>query len=187
MTVHNVLIALGANLATGADRPAETLGKAVEAIRDTGVTNLRSSRFFRTPAHPPGAGPDFVNACVSGGWEGTPDALLAALHGIEATFGRTRTRRWGERALDLDLLACDDMVLPDAQELRRWIDLPPERQAAEAPEQLILPHPRMQDRAFVLVPLAEIAAEWRHPLLGRSVAEMLELVDPEQRKAARPL
>ena len=73
-------------------------------------------------------------------------------------------------------------MLPDAATVKAWIGLDPERQRREAPGELILPHPRLQDRAFVLVPLAEVAADWRHPVLRLSIAEMLAAL-PDDRKA----
>jgi 2-amino-4-hydroxy-6-hydroxymethyldihydropteridine diphosphokinase len=128
-----------------------------------------------------------VNAAVRIAAPARPEALLATLHRIEAAFGRTRDRRWGPRTLDLDLLACGGLILPDAATLRHWIDLPPDRQQTEAPDRLLLPHPRLQDRAFVLVPLGDIAPDWRHPLTGRTAAGMLAALPPAARAALRPL
>lgn len=145
------------------------------------------SRFFRTPAWPPGSGPDFVNAAVLVRTRLSPADLLAALHAIEAAAGRRRDLRWGPRTLDLDLLFHGLRILPDAATQARWCDLPADRQAQDAPETLVLPHPRLQDRPFVLVPLAEIAPGWRHPVTGRSVAEMVAALDPADVAAVRPL
>ena len=113
--------------------------------------------------------------------------LLANLHSIERSFGRKRLTRWGQRTLDLDLLGFGDEVIPNRAEFLRWHDLPGDSQAKEAPDQLILPHPRMQDRGFVLVPLAEVAPDWIHPVLGQSVAQMLAALDPAEIRDVRPL
>ena len=141
------------------------------------------SRFYRTPAFPPGSGPDFVNAAALVASAMPPAKVLAALHSIEGAFGRTRETRWGPRTLDLDLLTFGDAVLPDRDTYLEWRDLPPERQHGVAPDHLILPHPRLQDRAFVLIPLAEIAPHQIHPVTGLTVAEMA-IALPEAEKAA---
>ena len=177
------LLALGSNATEDPQSNVRILSDALERFNQAVLTIECVSGFWRTPAYPPGAGPDFANACavVSGALE--PAEVLAILHGIEADMGRIRVQRWGQRVIDLDLLAAGDLVAPDAATFRHWLDLPVDAQQTEAPTQLILPHPRMQDRAFVLVPLAEIAAQWRHPVLHQTVAQMLARLDPGETAA----
>lgn len=109
------------------------------------------------------------------------------MHRVEAEAGRERRTRWGPRSLDLDLLDMDGLVLPDAATYGHWRDLPFERQQVEAPDRLILPHPRLQDRGFVLIPWAEIAPDWRHPVSGASVAEMCAALPPLARSGVERL
>lgn len=185
----SVLIALGANLSADGRSPADNLGLSLRALPDEGLAVERASRLYATPCFPPGAGPDYVNAAArlrpAPGMG--PREVLAALHRVEARFGRERTQRWGMRTLDLDLLAMGQLVLPDPATAAAWRDLPAEAQIAATPDRLILPHPRLQDRAFVLVPLAEIAPRWRHPALGLTVAALRRRLPPAALAEVRPL
>lgn len=184
-TAKKALFALGANLTSSAGAPEQTLKFALERLKETGVVIRAVSGFYHTPSFPAGAGPDYVNAAASVDFRGDPADLLAILHKIEALMGRERVQRWGQRTLDLDLLAVDDQVLPDAQTYAGWRDLPMAAQMTRAPDELILPHPRLQDRAFVLVPLADIAPDWVHPVLNMSVTEMLNALPAQDVAAVR--
>lgn len=147
-------IGLGSNR----DEPARQVKRALtemDALANTRV--LRHSRLYRTPPWGPVAGqPDYANAVAEVETELTPEALLRAVLAIEAAHGRVRRERWGPRTLDLDLLLYDDLIMDTIK--------------------LTLPHPRLAERAFVLVPLAELAPSLRVPGVG-PVAELLARVD----------
>lgn len=166
------LVSLGSNQSSVVGDARETVLEAIKRLVTAGGVIRSQSALFRTPAFPAGAGPDFVNAAIALDADWDAETVLSHLHRIEGELGRKRTRRWGQRTLDLDLLACGDAVLPDADTVRYWMNLPPELQAQVAPRELILPHPRIQDRAFVLGPLRQVAPDWKHPLLGRTTSEM---------------
>ncbi len=163
---------MGSNLGSAEGDPTETVRFAIQLMREFGLVIREVSRFYQTPAFPPGSGADYVNAAVSLDACGTPQEIMQTLHDIEATLGRERRGRWTQRTIDLDLIGMGDIVLPDAATHAKWREMPLEQQMQEAPDQLILPHPRVQDRGFVLVPLADIAPHWMHPVLGLSVTQM---------------
>jgi len=161
-----ILLGLGANLAGPAGPPLDTLAAALEALGDAGVGVAARSRWYRTAPLPLSDQPPFVNAVAALATELAPEALLALLHRIEERFGRRRSVPNAARPIDLDLLAYHDCV-------------------SEASGGLVLPHPRMHLRGFVLLPLREVSPRWRHPVLGASVAELLAALPPGQ--AVEPL
>ncbi len=161
-----VLIALGANLPSDYGEPRQTCTAALDVLRDIGVLLVRQSSWYESAPVPAANQPWFINAVAA--VETTLDApgLLAALHAVENRFGRTREAHWAARTLDLDLLDYRGQL----------------RDGSPAPE---LPHPRMDQRAFVLMPLADVAPGWRHPRHGRTVEQLIDDLDPGQ--VTRPI
>ena len=147
-------IALGSNLGNS----LETLESAVATIASTsGILVKGRSHWYQTKAISPSPQPDYLNGCVILQTTHSPIVLLNTLLEIEQQFGRVRRERNDPRTLDLDLLLFDDIVLNEPE--------------------LQIPHPRMVERAFVLVPLAEIAPDWIEPISGKAIAELAQAVD----------
>lgn len=184
---QDILIALGGNASLRNQGPKETINQSLERLQSSGLFLVALSALYRTPAFPAGSGAEFVNAAALLRSDMAPLDILRLLHNVETGFGRNRKTRWGSRTLDLDLLAVGASVLPDKQTNDYWRALPLADQMERAPETLVLPHPRIQDRAFVLVPLCDVAPDWKHPVIDRTVRQMLSDLPKPDRDAVQPL
>lgn len=149
-----ILVALGSNLSHELfGRPTAVIGAALSALEVLGVRIVARSRLYDSVPVPASDQPNFVNAAAAVETALAPRELMHALQSVETAFGRVRRTRNEARTLDLDLLAYDDEVIEE--------------------DDLVLPHPRLHDRAFVLLPLRDVAPDWRHPMLGKTVGEFI--------------
>ena len=148
-----ILIGLGANLPSDAGPPAGTLKRALGELERQGVEIRGVSAFYQTPAWPDPADPAFVNAVAAIQTRLQPVELLTLLHELETAMGRLRSAPNAPRTLDIDLLDYDGGLWPGRSSrcpIRAW-----------------------PERSFVLVPLLDVAPDWRHPVTGEGIAALL--------------
>jgi 2-amino-4-hydroxy-6-hydroxymethyldihydropteridine diphosphokinase len=157
---HTVYIALGTNLG---DRKSN-LRTAIDAMPPD-VKVVAESHIYETPPWGYEDQPAFLNMVVKAETDLGPEALLKYLKQLEVELGREGNFRWGPRLIDLDILFYDDLV----------INTPP----------LIIPHPRLHERAFVLVPLADISPDFIHPVIEKRISALLDEVDTQGIKRIR--
>lgn len=156
-----ILIAFGANLPSRYGSPLQTLQAAIKQLdARSDVHVLSVSDIYLTAPVPVSDQPWYHNGVLSVETDLSPRALLSVLQSVEAEFGRERGERNAARVLDLDILAYNDEILDE--------------------EGLVLPHPRMSERAFVLYPLRDVAPLWRHPVSMEGVEAMITTLPADQ-------
>ena len=158
-----ILIGIGGNLASARyGAPRNTLSAALVALRAERIGVLACSGWYRSEPVPHSDQPWFVNAVAEIATDLPADRLLERLHDVEQAFGRVRTVPNAARVIDLDLLDFHGEIAP------------------ARPGKATLPHPRLQDRAFVLQPLADLAPAWRHPITGTPIEDLLKALPAGQ-------
>ncbi len=162
-----IFVGIGSNLPSNIYGPPQAnCEAAVEILEEKNVHILERARWYESAPVPVSNQPWFVNGVVTVSTTHSPQSLLDLLHDIEHTFGRVRRVRNEARILDLDLIAYDDLVI-------------------EGMEGPVLPHPRLHERAFVLLPMRELAPEWVHPVLETGIGELVSGLPANQK--IRPL
>ncbi len=167
-----IIIALGANMPSMVGEPKETLNEAIQRMTAwPEFQSVRCSNWYQTKPVGPVEQADFANGVAVVETSIAPIDLLRKLLRLEQTFGRERSERWGPRTIDLDIIDYDGWVAEvNANGLH-----------------LNLPHPRLAERPFVLLPVAEIAPDWHHPILQLTATEMLERLPDDQKEGISPL
>ena len=179
-----ILVALGANLPRPDRTLAGILPLAVSRLAGRGIRVRRQSRIYRNPAHPPGSGPEFVNAVLLAETARPPLAVLASLQAVERSLGRRRLARAGPRTLDLDLVCFGGQVRPSPARWR-W-HARHDHRLRSARALLLLPHPAAHVRSFVLRPLLDVAPAWRHPALRCPARALWSALPAAERAGVRP-
>lgn len=157
-------VAIGSNLPTKKyGGPFQNAKEAVSHILGIYGPSLHVSQWYETAPIPESDQPWYVNGVVGFETTKSPESVLESLHAIEDSFGRVRSVPNASRILDLDLLASNGDVI-------NW----------QREEGLILPHPRLHERAFVLFPLRDLAPNWVHPVLGKSIDQMIQALPDGQ-------
>ncbi len=157
-----IIIGFGANLDGAHGAPEETFQHALEAIMKRGIRIVGTSSVWKTsPVDTDEAQDWYTNAVIAVETEAAAEELLAILLDIETEFGRIRTTRNAARSIDLDLICYHDEII-------------------NVDDTLIVPHPRMHERGFVLLPLKEIAPDWTHPVGEWTIDELIERLPADQ-------
>jgi 2-amino-4-hydroxy-6-hydroxymethyldihydropteridine diphosphokinase len=171
--IGTLLLALGGNIEGPWGGPGKTLARACSELRDAGVPILAASHLYETDPVGTGGQSAYLNAVVAARADVAPGSLLRLIKRIERRAGRRSTPPMRARPLDIDVLDYGGRRL-------NW-----PQAGARVRGRLILPHPLLHRRAFVLVPLAEVAPRWSHPVLGRRAKTLLSLLAPKNRRGVR--
>ena len=177
----NYVVVLGSNLPSEFGDSFETLKKCIYEIKTYfPIKSLLESNWYISSSFLDEKEPRYVNVGILLKTNLKPIGLLNYTSGLEKKYGRKRERRWEPRTCDIDILFCDQLILPNKSHFEKWLKLDFSDQIKLSPNELILPHPRLQDRTFFLKPLIDLQPDWIHPFLGMKAKEMLDSLPPNE-------
>ena len=173
--MNNYVLVLGSNLSSEFGNSDETLKKCVDDIRSNpAIKSLVESNWYISSSFLDEREPKYVNVGIEIATNLRPVELLDFTTGFEHKYGRIRRKRWESRTCDIDILLSDQLILPNKLSFEKWYKLDLSDQIELIPNELILPHPRIQDRIFFLKPLNDLQPEWIHPFINLKAKEMLD-------------
>ena len=179
--MNNYVVVLGSNLSSEFGNSAETLKKCVDEIRSNpDIESLSESNWYISSSFLNKREPRYVNVGIRFITKLNPKSLLHFTSGLENKYGRERQERWGPRTCDIDILLCDQLIAPSKLYFNKWLNLNLSDQIKLVPDELILPHPRLQERTFFLKPLIDLQPDWIHPFLKVTAKEMLDSLPPHE-------
>ena len=171
----NYVVVLGSNLPSEFGDSFETLEKCIYEIKTyLPIKSLLESNWYISSSFLDENEPRYVNVGIRFSTDLNPKELIKFTSGLENKYGRTRKRRWESRSCDIDILLCDQQILPSRDYFVKWLKLDFLDQIKLVPDELIIPHPRLQERTFFLKPLNDLQPDWIHPFLNLKAKEMLD-------------
>lgn len=170
---NRAVISLGSNLPSGFGTILQTVLEAVRRLEEMdGLTVIKQSPIYRTKPWPEGSDqPDYANLAILVDVQFDAQMLLEAMQKIENSMGRIRETRWGARVIDLDLLAYEDIILPN---VALWHSVEGNEDPAAFLEEATVPHPRLHKRPFAMIPFADVYPDWIHPVLQLTAKKISE-------------
>lgn len=171
----NYVVVLGSNLPSEFGNSFDTLNKCIYEIKTyLPIKSLLESNWYISSSYVDKREPRYINVGIRFSTNLNPTELIKLTAGLEDKYGRKRKRRWESRSCDIDILLCDQQILPSTDHFLKWLKLDFSDQIKLVPNELIIPHPRLQERTFFLKPLNDLQPEWTHPYLKLKAKEMLD-------------
>ena len=175
------VIGVGGNLPSAFGDVLPTVLESVRRIGEIdGITLVAQSPVYRSKAWPEGSDqPDYANMAILVDVSMNASELLRAMQEIENSMGRMREERWGARVIDLDLLAYEELILPNKG---LWLSVAGSEDPMAYLEEVTVPHPRLHKRLFAIKPFADVCPDWYHPVLGHSASQIEALVSKGEKQ-----
>jgi len=189
VTKHSnpIHLAVGSNLQYDNKTSLAIVRMVYDILNEHEINVIAKSSFWHSSAYPNKLDPPFINSVVEVSTKKEPLELLIILKEIETFLGRKTTSRWSSRTCDIDIISIGQETIPNLRTALLWMNNEEAKKGISTPDQLIIPHPRMHERSFVLGPLNEISQTWMHPVLQKTSKELWESLSDHDKIESYPL